>query len=65
LREVLQIELGSCQVLFDTGKIETFFPRLVLLEMENVATMPVSLSNGDGVVDSALFPLRPRRIRAA
>ncbi len=41
LREVLQIELEPCEVSFDAGKIETFFAGLVLLEMKDVAAVPV------------------------
>ncbi len=40
-REVFQIELEASEVPFDAGKIESFFSRLVLLEMKDVATMPV------------------------
>jgi hypothetical protein len=47
LREVFQIELESSEIPFDAGKIETLFASLVLLEMKDVATVPVDeIRNG-------------------
>lgn len=42
MRKIFQIELEPCKIPFDAGKIETLFPRLVLLEMKDVPTMPVN-----------------------
>jgi hypothetical protein len=47
LWKVFQIELEPFEIPFDAGEIETFFPGLVLLEMKNVAAMPVNeIRNG-------------------
>jgi hypothetical protein len=50
-REVFYVELETCEVPFDAGKIETFFSGLVLLEMKDVAIMPVD-EVGDGRIQT-------------
>ena len=40
-RKIFQIEFEAGEIPFNAGKIKTFPTRLMLLEMKNVATMPV------------------------
>ena len=47
LWKIFEIELEPFEIPFDPGEIETFFPGLVLLEVKNVAAMPVDeIGNG-------------------
>jgi hypothetical protein len=40
-RKLFQIEFEACEIPFNTGQIKTFFTCLMLLEMKNVAAMPI------------------------
>jgi len=40
-RKIFQIEFEAGEIPFHAGKIKTFLARLMLLEMKNVAAMPV------------------------
>jgi len=47
LRKIFQIELEPFEIPFDARQIESLFPRLVLLEMQDVPAMPINkIRNG-------------------
>ena len=49
LWKILEVEFETCEIPFDAGEVETFDAGLVLLEMKDVAAMPIDEIRDCGV----------------
>jgi len=54
LRKLFQIELEGGEIPFDAREVETLFTGLMLLEMEDVTTMPVDEIRNGGIEAAAI-----------